>query len=163
PAMVYEPYWLSDIGGPSFVLRTAMPPAAIGAALREVVHAIDANVPLTPVETMEQVVDASVAARRFETNLAIAFALSALVLASLGIYGVLAFTVARRSQEIGIRIALGARNTQVMRMVLKQGLQPVIGGLIVGLTVAGIGGRMLSSQLYGISANDPSTMAGVAA
>ena len=163
PAMVYEPYWLIDVGGPSFVLRTAISPAVIGAAVREVIHTIDANVPLTPIETMEQVVDASVAARRFEMNLAIAFALSALVLASLGIYGVLAFTVARRTQEIGIRIALGARSTHVMRMVLKQGLRPVIGGLIVGLLVAVMGGRILSSQLYGISANDPPTMAGVAA
>jgi ABC-type antimicrobial peptide transport system permease subunit len=137
--------------------------SAVGAAVREPVHAIDVNVPLTPIETMQQVVDASVAARRFEMNLAIAFALSALVLASLGIYGVLAFTVARRMQEIGIRIALGARNTQVVRMVLKQGLRPVIGGLFVGLLVAVMGGRILSSQLYGIAANDPSTMAGVAA
>jgi predicted permease len=163
PAMVYEPYWLIDVGGPSFVLRTAAPPAAVAAAIRDVIHAIDANVPVTPIQTMEQVVDESVAAPRFEMKLAVAFALSALVLASLGIYGVLAFTVARRTQEIGIRIALGARSSQVMTLVLQQGLRPVTGGLIVGLLVALIGGRILSSQLFGISPTDPATMAGVAA
>jgi ABC-type antimicrobial peptide transport system permease subunit len=110
-------------------------------------------------KTMDQIVDESVATRRFETSLVAAFALAALVIASLGVYGVLAFTVARRRAELGIRIALGARSSRLMTTVLAQGLAPVIFGLAAGLVAALLLGRFLASQLYGVMPNDPFTIA----
>ena len=161
PAMVYEPYWLMNIGGPSFVLRTSASPAAVAGAIRSIVHSVDPDVPLMAPQSMDQIVDESVAARRFQMYLAVAFAAAALILASLGIYGVIAFTVVRRTPEIGVRIALGARTTQLMTMVLRQGMQPVVVGLAVGLTVAILGGRVLASQLYGVAPDDPLTISSV--
>jgi putative ABC transport system permease protein len=110
---------------------------------------------------MEQIVEESVASRRFEMYLAVAFALAALVLASLGIYGVISFSVARRTPEIGIRIALGARAGELAAMILREGMIPVLIGLVAGLLTAEVGGRIISSQLYGVTPNDPLTMFGV--
>jgi putative ABC transport system permease protein len=110
---------------------------------------------------MEQILDESVAARRFETYLAIAFAGAALLLAALGIYGVISFTVARRTPEMGIRIALGARAGQLLAMVLRQGMTPVVIGLGTGVAGALAIGGLLSSQLYGVTGRDPLTMSGV--
>jgi ABC-type antimicrobial peptide transport system permease subunit len=117
---------------------------------------------LAPVKTMEQIVDESVATRRFETVLAAAFALAALALASLGVYGVISFSVARRTPEIGIRIALGARAPQLAAMVLRQGMSPVWIGLAIGLGCALLAGRFISSQLYGVSPSDPAAISAVA-
>ena len=110
---------------------------------------------------MEQILDQSVAARRFQAYLAAAFALAALLLASLGIYGVISFTVARRTPEMGIRIALGARRGQLMAMVLRQGMRPVLVGLAAGLAGALFLGRFLASELYGVAPDDPLTFLGV--
>ena len=107
---------------------------------------------------MEQIIDDSAGARRFETTLAVAFALAALALASLGVYGVISFTVARRTPEIGIRIALGAHAPQLAAMVLRQGMTPVLIGLAAGLACALLAGRFIASQLYGVAPNDPATI-----
>jgi len=112
---------------------------------------------------MEQIVDGSVAARRFQMYLAVAFALTALLLASLGVYGVISFNVARRTPEMGIRIALGARTMQLTAMILRQGLRPVVAGLAVGLVAALALGRFIATELYGVAPNDPWTMSAVAA
>jgi ABC-type antimicrobial peptide transport system permease subunit len=116
---------------------------------------------LAPVKTMDQIVDESVAARRFETALAAEFALAALALASLGVYGVISFAVARRTPEIGIRIALGARGPQVAGMVLRQLIRPMVGGLAAGVGCALLAGRFIASQLYGVAPDDPWTTAAV--
>ena len=107
---------------------------------------------------MVQVLDGSVAPRRFEMYLAVAFAVAALVLASFGIYGIISFTVARRTPEIGIRLALGAEPRQLAAMVLRQGLLPVVGGLAAGLMGALGLGRFLASQLFGVGPRDPLTI-----
>jgi putative ABC transport system permease protein len=93
--------------------------------------------------------------------LAVSFALSALALASLGIYGVIAFTVARRTAEMGIRIALGARGTQLVAMVVRQGMTPVVAGLGAGVVCSLAVSRLIASQLYGVAPNDPLSIAGV--
>jgi putative ABC transport system permease protein len=111
---------------------------------------------------MEEILERSVAVRRFEMNLAAAFGVAALALASLGIYGVISFTVTRRTSEIGIRIALGASTGKLMASVLRQGMTPVLLGLAAGLAASLILGRLIASQLYGISANDPLTISTVA-
>jgi putative ABC transport system permease protein len=162
PPTVYEPYWSFSIATPSFVVRTKADPLAVMGGVRAVLHSIDPDLPIPQAKTMEQIVDESVASRRFETSLAVALAIVALALASLGIYGVISFTVARRTPEMGIRIALGARNGQLMAMVLRQGMTPVLVGLAAGVGSALGFCRFLSSQLYGVTARDPMTIAGVA-
>ena len=110
---------------------------------------------------MDQIVEDSIASRKFEMYLAVAFAFAALLLASLGIYGVISFSVARRTPEIGIRIALGARTGELAAMILKEGMIPVLIGLVAGLLIATAGGRIISSQLYGVTPNDALTIFGV--
>lgn len=161
PLTVYEPYWAVSVGGPSFVLRTRAEPAAVVDAMRAALRSLDSNMPLLQAETMEQILDQSVSTRRFQTYLAMAFAAAALALASLGIYGVISFTVARRTPEMGIRTALGARPAQLMAMVVLQGLRPVLAGLAVGLAGALSVGRFLASELYGVTPSDPVTLATV--
>ena len=111
---------------------------------------------------MEEIVDRSVSVRRFEMNLAAAFGIAALALASLGIYGVISFTVTRRTPELGIRIAIGASTGTLMASVLRQGMTPVLLGLAAGLGASLMLGRLIASQLYGVSANDPSIISTVA-
>ena len=112
---------------------------------------------------MEQILDESAAPRRFQMHLAVGFAMVALVLASLGIYGVIAFAVARRTPEIGIRIAMGARSTQLVAMVMRRGMLPVFAGIAAGLVCALSIGRFLASQLFGVSPHDPATISMVVA
>ena len=162
PLMVYEPYWDISFGVGSFVLRTRAEPSAVTGALHSVLRSLDSDLPIGPARTMEEILDESVAARRFETYLAAAFAVAALALASLGIYGIVSFSVARRTPEIGIRMALGARGAQVARMVLRQGMAPVAIGLAAGVGCASPAGRFIASQLYSVAPNDPLTIAMVA-
>lgn len=162
PLIVYEPYWVMGIGGPSFVVRTRADATAVMGEVRGVLRSLDSGLPLAQTKTMEQILDESVAARRFQMDLAVVFAAAALLLASLGVYGVISFTVARRTPELGIRIALGARTAEVVRMVLRQGMAPVIVGVVAGLFAALAIGRLLASQLYGVTARDPMVFAIVA-
>jgi putative ABC transport system permease protein len=119
-------------------------------------------VPIYRVETMEQVVSNELAQPRFSSLLLGAFAGLALTLASVGIYGLVAYTVSRRTREIGLRMALGARAADVLRLVVAQGMALVAIGLGVGLVAALALGRLLASQLYAVSASDPATFAIVA-
>jgi ABC-type antimicrobial peptide transport system permease subunit len=162
PMTVYEPYWEIGLRGPSFLVRTRADPAAVMGSMRAVLRSMDAELPLAQTRTMAQILDESVAVRRMQLYLAAAFAAAALALASLGIYGVISFAVARRTPELGIRIALGARTGQLMAMVLGQGMRPVAVGLAAGIAGALAIGGLLSSQLYGVRPNDPATIAGVA-
>jgi putative ABC transport system permease protein len=110
---------------------------------------------------MEQIVDDSVAQRRFQMTLVLLFAGAALMLASLGIYGVVSYSVALRRNEMGIRMALGARGADILQMILRQGMVPVALGLCGGI-IASIGAaRLLSGLLYGVTALDPVTICGV--
>jgi putative ABC transport system permease protein len=143
--------------GLSLVVRTTGDPRAAVPALRQVVHAIDANQPLVKIRTMEENVSASVSAPRFRTILLAIFALSALALSGVGLYGVIAYSVAERSQEIGIRMALGARPMIVLSMVLRDGMALVGIGLAVGVIAALALGRLVASLLYGVSASDATT------
>jgi predicted permease len=158
PAMVYEPYWALPMAGPNFVVRTDAPLEAVASGIRTMVHAVDPDVPLTTVQTMDQVLNDSVEVRRFLVYVAATFAVSALMLAALGIYGVVSFMVARRTHELGVRLALGAPHAQLVRMVLGDGMQPVLIGLVAGLGVALSGGRVIASQLYGVAPHDPAIL-----
>jgi len=159
---IYEHYWRMQPIGMSFVARTRVNPAATASAIRAVLSRADPEMALPQARTMQQLIGESVAARKFQMSLAMSFAAAALLLASLGIYGVISFTVARRTPEIGIRIALGAGRGELMRMIPTDGMIPVLAGLTAGLLGAASIGRLISSQLYGVVPRDPVTMSGVA-
>jgi predicted permease len=163
PMMVYEHYWRMQPVGMSFVLRTQSNPSAVAGAIRSVLASADPEMAIPQPTTMEQILEESVAARKFQMDLAVAFAMSALLLASLGIYGVISFAVARRTPEIGIRIALGAQGGQLMTMVLRQGMRPVLVGLAAGVACGLLVSRAMASQLFGVAPWDPVTIGGAAA
>jgi putative ABC transport system permease protein len=131
----------------------------IAQAIRRTVANIDATIPAPATTTFRQTVNESVAPERFQMWLIAAFAGCALLLASLGIYGVPAFAVARRSQELAIRLALGAQPRSLVRTTVAQGLAPVIVGTALGLLGAVMVGRSLQSLLFEITATDPMTLA----
>jgi putative ABC transport system permease protein len=162
PMMVYEHFWRMQPIAMSFVLRTRDDPVPVAAGIRSVLSSADPEMAISPARTMDQILEESIAARRFQMYLAVAFAVSALALASLGIYGVISFAVARRTPEMGIRIALGASGAQLVGMVVRQGMIPVAAGLGAGLVCSLFVSRLMASQLYGVSPNDPLSIAGVA-
>ena len=133
----------------------------MAAALRSAMRDLDAELPLANVLTMREVLAESVGSRRFQTLLAAIFAGAALLLACLGIYGVISYTVARRTNEIGIRIALGAQALQVSMLVLRQGIRPVFFGLVVGVGLALAAGQLIRSFLFGTEATNPAAISAV--
>jgi putative ABC transport system permease protein len=143
------------------VLRATSEPAALGAALRNEVWAIDKDQPVTAIKTMGQAVSDSIARERFNMQLLTLFALVALVLASVGIYGVISYYVVQRTHEIGILLALGAPPFYVLKMVVKQGMTRALLGVGIGLVGAFILTRVAASLLFGVSATDPVTFLGV--
>jgi predicted permease len=147
--------------GGSIVVRTMMDPSGAATAVREAINKIDSNVPITALRPMTAVISKSVDTRRFQMLLAQLFAACALFLASLGIFGVVGYSVERRRQELGIRMALGAARQDLLRMVLRQGMTPVLVGLGVGVVAALFAGRLIGSLLFDISAYDPVTLATV--
>ncbi len=163
PMMVYVGPWIRSRAKMTLVLRTTADPRAVIGALRAEIRSLDPEVPLANIRTMEEVVSGSVAQRRFQMSLVILFAASALVLACLGIYGVVSYSVARRRAEMGIRMALGAQASDLHRMVVLQGMAPVAAGLAAGIAVALGLGRVLRSLLFEVSPWDPLTYAAVAA
>jgi putative ABC transport system permease protein len=144
-------------------VRVAGDPASFAARLREEVRAIDPDIPLGNVTTMERLLSEALAQPRFNAFVLGFFGATALALAGLGIYGVLSTTVAQRTSEIGLRMALGARSGDVVRMVVRQGMGLTLSGLLIGLAAALLSAPMLRSLLFGVGATDPATFAGVAA
>ena len=159
--MLYIPYWQRPRLAASILVRAQGDPRQLTGALRQAVWSLDAEVPVPETRTLSEVMDESVGQRRFNMMLVLAFAVAALALASFGVYGVLAYTVARRRSEIGIRMALGAGVGDVRGLVLRQGMQPVVAGLILGVCGSLAIGRVLSTMLFRVSASDPATIAGV--
>jgi putative ABC transport system permease protein len=159
PAM-YLPTYAS--GRINLVIRTQGDPTSITAAVRREVHALDPDQPVADVKTMEQWVETAVAGPRYRTLLLGLFALLALVLASTGIYGVMSYSVAQRTHEIGVRMALGARQLDVLKLVVRQGMGLVLIGVALGLVGAVGLTRVMSTLLFGVGAKDPMTFAVVA-
>ncbi|HET7259314.1 MAG TPA: FtsX-like permease family protein, partial [Candidatus Acidoferrum sp.] len=141
---------------------TPTDPASSSSAVRQLIHSIDPDVPITSLQPMTQIVSQSVDGRRFPMFLAISFALFSLALASLGIFGVVAYSIEQRRQELGIRMALGARFEDLRRMVLRQGMAPVLAGLAMGVIAAIVAGRVIGSLLFGVTPHDPLTLGIVA-
>jgi predicted permease len=150
----------TDLNGNSgyIVLRSALPPEQMENALRTTVRSIDAQLPLTQVQTMEQVVAQSEASRRFNTIIISSFALAAVLLAVLGIYSIIAFSVASRVQEMAIRMALGSQRSDIMRLILISGLRLAAIGCVLGLAGAAAASSVLRSFLFHVSPFDPVVM-----
>jgi predicted permease len=162
PPTAYYPYWQLVPDGATLAVRTAVDPSTVAGALRVALRNEDAELPILTLRTMEQVLDRAVAERRFQSMLAMALGASALLVASLGIYGVVAYSVARRRNEIGIRLALGAQRSQLLGLVLVQGMAPVVLGLGAGIATALLVGRAIRGLLFEVQPTDPMTIAGVA-
>ncbi len=159
---VYIPYWQRLQNGVSLVVRTSIDPLAAYSAIRAAIRQVDREIPVPAFRTMEEIVAESVAQRRFQMSLVLLFAAAALLLASLGIYGVVSYSVVQRTNEMGIRIALGAQPGNIRRMVLGQSLLPVCAGLVAGVMASMALGRILGSLLFGVNAWDPATISSVA-
>ena len=159
-AQIDRPYWLNHM---SFVVRTASDPEALATAMRAVVHDIDRNQPVQTIATMQTLIDASTAEPRFQTRLLGAFSMLALLLAAVGTYGVLAYSVSQRTHEIGIRMALGAERRDVLRLVLRRTLLLAGTGVLIGAAGALAVTRVLQKFLFEVKPNDPATFVAVAA
>ncbi|PYV83033.1 MAG: ABC transporter permease [Acidobacteria bacterium] len=147
----------------TLVVRSSSNPASIVGAVTNAVHEVDAAVPVRDVLTLDDLVTNSLSQQRFNLSLLGAFAVLALILAAIGIYSVLSYSVRRRVQEIGIRLALGARLSDVLRMVIVEGMKPTLLGVTVGIVGALALGRVMSSLIYGVKPTDPLTFLAVAA
>jgi len=151
PMMVYMPYWYRCDSSGGLILRTLHDPASMADSLRKTIWSIDPSVPIPAVRALGSVVADSVANQRFEMDLLLMFAVSALLLAGLGVYGVVNYSVMQRQREIGLRLALGAPRENIYRIMLRDGLAPVLVGAVVGIAVSFGVARVVRSLLFGVS------------
>lgn len=159
---VYAPYWQRrTYSGPGLAVKTAVDPIAVSSSVRNAIRQIDTELPVPRFETMEQALDESVAQRRFQMNLLMVFAFTALLLASMGIYGVVSYSVALRTNEMGIRMAIGARGPDILKMILRQAMTPVGLGAFAGLAVSLTVARLFAGLLYGVAPADAVTVVSV--
>ncbi|PYR43477.1 MAG: ABC transporter permease, partial [Acidobacteria bacterium] len=160
-ATVYEYTHEHDWRGLSIVIKTSTPPASIAQAATAALHAIDPEQPIQNIKTMDEVLDETLTSQRFSAFVLGLFASLALALASVGIYSVLSYIVRGRSREIGIRTALGARTSNVLRLVIVEGMTPTLVGIAAGAVAALGSAKLLEKLVFGVSAADPLTLAAV--
>jgi predicted permease len=144
-------------------VRTAGDPLSVGGEVRDAIARVDPNLPVASLTTLDRQVDASMNSERLVSDLSACFGILALVIAAIGLYGLVAYMVARRTGEIGLRMALGAETGEIRRMVLRQGIGLTLAGVIVGLASGFAAARLVASMLYGVAPSDPATFGGVAA
>lgn len=154
---VYLPYWSTFIGQAAISLRTDSTVDTLSPALRSAIRRLDPEIAVPPFQTMAQLMSESLAPRRFQLTLVLVFAATALFLAGIGVYSVVSHTVAHRSNEIGIRMALGARPSEIGKLVLAEGLAPVFLGVVGGFGASSALGTLLRSVLFGVSLADATT------
>jgi putative ABC transport system permease protein len=158
----YLPYAQAVVTNPFLVVRTSRDPAIMQDAVRAAVHEIDQSVPVYQVSTLNDCVSKSAAQPRFQTFVLTGFAAIALVLAAVGLYGLLSYMVVQRTLEIGLRVAMGAQRADVLGMIVRRGLTMTLIGVSIGLAISAVMMRLLSGMLYGIRPFDPITFAGTA-
>jgi len=159
---LYVPLAQLPMGAESLVVRTKTPPESLVPAVTRAIHEVDPDLPVEDVATLDSVLADSLSQEHFNMLLLSAFAGLALLLAAVGIYSVLSYTVRRRVQEIGVRMALGAQVRDVLGMVVVEGLRPTLLGILLGSAAAFALGRALASLFYGVSATDPALFVSVA-
>jgi predicted lysophospholipase L1 biosynthesis ABC-type transport system permease subunit len=160
-AQTPPPLWSAVQRSLVVVARTQADPDALIRPVRLAVAAVDPGLPLADVSTMTEALAASVATARFNTLLLSTLGVIALALASVGIYGVVAYFVSQRTQEIGIRLALGATPAHIWRLVVQRGLTPILFGAVVGTVLSVLTTSVLRNQLYEVTPTDPATLASV--
>jgi putative ABC transport system permease protein len=159
---LYLPYAQAVITDPYLAIRTAGDPLALQGALRAAVRDLDKSAPVYQVSTLEDYISKSVAQPRFQTFLFACFAGIALILATIGLYGLLSYMVVQRTLEIGLRMALGAQRTDVLGLIVRRGLALALIGVAAGVVIAVVMTRLLAGMLYGIRPTDPLTFAATA-
>ena len=163
PPQIYLPYRQWPVQSMAVVVKTAVPPHRIAEVVRREVYTVDPNMPVSNVRTLAQVVARSISQPRFYMMLLAVFAAVALVLAAIGIFGVLSYAVAQRTREIGIRMALGARGRTVLGLVVRQAMLLAVAGVVAGMLIAQLMSGVLTSLLFDVTPRDPLTYAAVAA
>jgi putative ABC transport system permease protein len=151
----YVTYPQRNFGLASLVVRTSGPPSALVSTVREAVRAHDPDLPIGALRTMDDVVNGSLASRRFQLQLVASFAILAALLASLGVYGVMAYSVTQRRGEMGIRLALGAKPTALVVRVMREALWLAVVGLLVAIPLTWMSGAFLARFLVGVTPQDP--------
>jgi putative ABC transport system permease protein len=146
------------VGLKDVLVRSDVAPEALKRAVAQELHALDSRLPLSEVETMSEYLDDMTAVKRFTSVILASFSGIGLLLAVMGIYGVIAYLVAQRTQEIGIRLALGSPQSAAVWLVSSQGLRMALAGIVIGVMGTALSARSITSLLYGISALDPVTM-----
>jgi ABC-type antimicrobial peptide transport system permease subunit len=160
---MYMPLRTGDFGSVDLVVRGLVPPATMVSSVRAALRRVDPNLPLAEFRTMEQLVDRAVFARRFVVMLVAGFAVFGLILASLGIYAVVSYSVTQRTQELGIRMALGATPSSLLARTLGQTGVLVAAGVAAGLPASWMAARAIRAMLFEVGAFDPVTFAGMLA
>jgi putative ABC transport system permease protein len=148
-----------DVIMPSLVLRSSLPPAALASSLRQRLAAFDSHLLVQRIRPMDEVVSGALTRPRFNLMLIGSFALLGMLLAAVGIYGVVSYLVTQRTREIGIRMALGARAPDVVRLMMTEGMGPVIGGALAGVAAGAVATRAIRTMLYGVTPLDPVSIA----
>jgi len=154
---LYFPIRQNPQGFLAMVVRTSGDPLSVVSQVKAAIKALDADLPMSNISPMEELIEGSTGPRRFSMVLLAIFSGLAAVLAAIGLYGVMSFTVTQRSKELGVRLALGAVPGDVLKLVLNQGMRLVVVGVGIGLTAALVLSRVLESMLFNVSATDPLT------
>ena len=157
--MLYVPYDQAPLFGGEVVVKSTLSPSAVVGAIRKATSGIDKNLPLTDIMSLPEALDASVAQPRFRTLLLALFGVVALVLAAVGIFGVISYSVSRRTHELGIRMALGAQPGLVLSMILRETLTLTLMGIAIGIPCAAAAARLIKRLLFNVPLYDPMTLA----
>ena len=163
PLQAYLPLLQEPSRSVAIVMRTSLAPTSLVPSVEAIVHDLDKNLPLFQTRTMDQVLDTSIARERVSMIIFVVFAIVALTLASVGLYGVVAHGVTERTHEIGVRMALGAEARHVLGLVVRQGISMAVVGAVIGVAGALALSRWMQGLLFGVTATDPATLAAVVA